>query len=251
MNINTAQGRLQCLTFRPLKILTSTPPVTRARKIAARSVALSPRQDAVLDALRTLSRRNRVPATRAETAAYLGLASDAGIDAHIKTLVERGWAERLQGSQRGVILLREGVPLYEPEALRRSTAPTNAQRHQASEPAWIDCEPLWEALGGVPVLCLWIRDDAMERAGLAAGGIVALSRELDGEGRARTSEGDIVAARVGGEVLLRRIRAIDGARCELRPESRSRKHGAARVDTRAAEVELVGVVTGRILAGAG
>ena len=249
--INTSGARLQRVSFRPVEVLTSTPPVTRARKIAAGSVELSPRQMAVLVALRTLSRRHRVPATRAETAAYLGLQSDAGIDAHIKTLVARGWAEKLQGSQRGVVLLREGVPLYEPEDLRRRRAPTNLRRDQAPEPAWIDCDLLWEALGGLADLCLWIRDDALDRTGLSAGGIVALSRKLDDKGRANIGDGDIVAARVADEVLLRRARIVDATTCELRPESRSRKHRAVRVNTRADDVELVGVVTGRLLAGAG
>ena len=70
-------------------------------------------------------------------------------------------------------------------------------------------------------------------------------------------DGDIVAARVEGDVVVRRVRTIDTATpltrrvrgldattVELRAESTSRRHKTVRYDTRAGDIEIIGVVIG-------
>ena len=153
------------------------------------------------------------------------------------------------------------VPLYEPDQLCANTT----GQAGANEPEWIDfdCEPRLRLFRQVPDLLLWIRGDAMSRAGLADGAIVALARQCDGEGDPILANWDMVAARVGGEVVVRRVRngintttlelrpEITSRRHKLWPESTSRRHKTVRVDTRADDIEIMGVVIGVVLPGPG
>ena len=249
--INTSSGGLQYRSGVTVRIMTSTPPIARSRKIARGSIELSPRQAAVLEGIRTLSKREKVAPTRATVLRELALKSHASVASHIQTLASRGWIEKVAGTERGLILRREGAALYEPEELRRTPQGERPYGAPPPEPTWIDYEVLWEMFVAKPDLCLRIRGDAMSRAGLADGGIVALARRCGEDGKMTFSDGDIVAARVADDVMLRRVHGIDATTVELRPESRSRKHRAIRFDTRTDEVEIIGVVIGRMLAGAG
>ena len=234
-----------------LETMSSTPPVINPRKTKGSAIALSPRQRDVLEAIRTLHKRDGLVPSRAEIAAHLNLKSVPGIETHLQIIARRGWLRIEAGTQRGLVLLREGAPLYEPDALRRRNREVESQRERPAEPEWIDCERLWTIFGQVPDLLLWIRDDAMERDGLADGGIVALARTLDAQRRITVGNGDIVAARIGEDVTLRRVCAIDEATFKLRAESTNRKHKSVRVESDTDDVEIIGVVIGRVLAGAG
>ena len=233
-----------------VQILTSEPPVMQPRRRPASNVALTPRQLDVLHAVRTLHKRDRLAPTRAEVAVHLGLTSETGVDVHLQRIANRGWLAIQPGTQRGLVLLREGTPLYEPQALQRSAKGEGELARDPPEATWIDCEVLWDTFGTKPDLCLRVRGNEMERAGLVDDAIVALRRTVDDEGRMTLAAGDIVAARIGEEVVLRRVHAVDATTFELRPESRSGRHRAVRVDGQT-DAELIGVVIGRVLAGAG
>ena len=215
------------------------------------SVELSPRQAAVLQAIRVLTKSNGIPPSKAELVGHLGLKSSAAVDTHIQTLAARAWVATAPGTQRGLILRREGAPLYEPEALGAILAAPEPRGEHPAEPKWIDDELLWETFGATPDLCLRIRGGAMDRAGLTDGGIVALARKRDEQRKLTIDEGDVVAARIADNVVLRRVHGIDATTGELRPESTSRKHRSVRFDTRSDEIQIIGVVIGRMLASAG
>ena len=194
-----------------VELLTSTPLVTRSRKAKTGSVALTIRQLEVLQAIRRFFRIHGFSPARSELRRQLGLKSHAGVDSHIHTLASKGWVKTEAGVERSIVLRREGAPLYEPDALRPQEPKTGLRGERPPEPTWINDEVLWEIFGAMPDLCLRIR----------------------------------------GDVVLRRVHAIDATTVELRPESRSRRHQAIRFDTRSDEVEIIGVVIGRMLAGAG
>ena len=235
----------------PHGILTSTPRVTQARKLETGNVALTPPQESVLRALREFIRGHGIPPTRAELGAMVGLRYQAAVDNHLQRMAKKGWVEVKYGVERGLVPLREGAPLYEPEDLRPTPACVRLRGERPKEPKWLNYELLWEMFGAMPDLCLRIRDDAMNRAGLADAGIVALTRKPDEAGNMTINDDDIVAARIADDVVLRRVHAMDAGTFELRPESRSRRHRTIWFDTRADEVEIIGVVIGRMLAGAG
>ena len=103
----------------------------------------------------------------------------------------------------------------------------------------------------MPDLCLRVRGDAMDDAGLVEGSIVALARKLDAEERAIVADGDIVAGRIAGDVVLRRVHGVDATTWELRAQSTNPDHTSIRLDARSNDVEIIGVVIGRMLPGAG
>ena len=223
----------------------------RATKTKAGQIELTIRQGEVLDAIRAFIKINGVSPTRAEIAARVGLKHQSAVDNHLRALERKGWARVMYGIERGIRLLREGVPLYEPDDFRRGSAIWNAGIEPAKEPEWIDDDRVWRIFDRTPDLCLRIRDDAMDKAGLTNGGIVALSRAPHGENIEQAQDGDIVAARVGNDVVLRRYHPVDDARTELRPESTNHRHTAIHINRKEDDVDIIGVVIGRIVAGRG
>ena len=149
------------------------------------------------------------------------------------------------------------MPLYEPDDFRSGSAIWDGGGEQAKEPEWIDNDRVWGIFNVSPDLCLRIRGDAMDKAGLTDGGIVALWRSPEGqnpegqnpEGQniGPAQDGDVVAARVGDDVVLRRYRRVDDTRAELHPESTKRRYTVIHID-REKDFEIIGVMIGRIVA---
>ena len=250
-------GSLQTPVDSPL-LLTSTTPMARARKTKAGSYALTERQAEVLEVIRWFVRVGSLPPTRSELAKRLGLTHQSSVDNHLHALAKKGWVELKHGVERGIQLLREGVPMYEPEDFLRSSARTGAFDEEKHEPVWVNYDLLWSMFGAMPNICLRVRGNAMNKAGLTEGGIVALKLVSDakndetpreGENEETLRDGEVVAARVRDEVVLRRYHRIDERTVELRPDSTSHEHQAIRIDTKDDDAEIIGVMIGRMVAG--
>ena len=236
----------------PAEILTSSPPITRSRKIPMGSVELSPRQAAVLQAIRVLTKSNGIPPSKAELVGHLGLKSSAAVDTHIQTLAARAWVATSPGSQRGLTLRREGAPLYEPEELGAILAAPGAAR-RAGRP-----NP-----HGSTTRCCGRRSARRPTCacGSAAARWTAQGSPTAGSWRSRENATSSASSPSTRATLSPRasqtmscsdgVRGIDTTTAELRPESTSRKHRSARFDTGSDDVEVVGIVIGRMLAGAG
>ena len=242
------EGGVQLKSTREIPLLTSSVPVTRSRRQRPGSVELTAPQAEALSFARNFLKANGFSVSRGDLKKGLKLSSDGNAHRYLKRIERRGWLKVAKGIDRGVRLTREGAPLYEPEDFRTTTTTQVRGRDEsAREPEWIDSEQLWRLFGTIPDLCLRIRGDAMERSGLSDGGIVALSLLSD----APVGDGDVVAARVGGDVVLRRYHRINDRTAELRAESRSRRHATIRCVAESEDVEILGVVIGRMLAGGG
>ena len=234
-------------------IITSRTAMTRhARKSRAGSIELTHRQGEVLDTIRRFMRNNGFPPTRADIAKRVHLKHQSAVDNHLYALERKGWARVHHGIDRGICLLREGVPLYDPDDFRGVSALRSAKLEQANEPEWIDNDQVWGMFSTTPDLCLRIRGDAMDKTGLTDGGIVALARSAEGEkpkgqDMGQVQDGDVVAARVGDDVVLRRYRRIDDMRGELHPESTKRQYTIIHIDQEN-DFEIIGVMIGRIVA---
>ena len=223
--------------------------MARVKKTKAGGVELTERQSKVLNAIRIFLINNKFPPTRADLGNMLNLKHQSSVDNHLYALARKGWIVVKPGVERGIALLREGVPLYDPGDFRRGSAILDNLAEAGWEPEWIDYRRVWEIFGAKPDLCLWIRGDAMDRAGLTDGGIVALRRTRKGQDEEPAHEGDVVAARVGDEVVLRCYHRIDEQKAELRPQSTNRKHEPITIDTKKADMEIIGVAIGHIVAG--
>ena len=231
-------------------LLTSRLPVTRTLKEKPGSVEVTSVQEKVLVFLRQYSKEHGFSASRPDMKKNFGLSSQANAHRCLERIQRRGWLAIAPGIGRGLRLLREGAPLYEPEDFRTTTTQVSGRDDTAREPDWIDCDYFRELCGGMPDFCLRVRGDAMNRAGLTESAIVAI--KLTGEDDTPIADGDVVAARIDGDVVLRRYHVVDETTAELRPESTNPEHQVLCVGAASNAVEIIiGVVTGRMLAGAG
>ena len=64
----------------------------------------------------------------------------------------------------------------------------------------------------------------MERLGFVTGSVVAVKAQSDAE------NGEVVVARLEGEVTLERYRRVDERRVQLRPESSNPEHQPIQID---------------------
>ena len=237
-------------------LLTRATPVARARKTKAGSYELSQRQADTLHAIRAYRIRHGFAPTRAELGKALNLKHQSAVDNHLHALAKKGWLEVAPGRERGIRLLREGAPCYEPDDFSRGSGMLGIDDEPTREPVWIQCDGLWELLGIKPDLYMRIANDAMDAAGLPEGGIVALRRSYDPtqdlDPRDYDPEdGDVVAARVGDHIELARFKRIDEQTVELTPQSTNPLHEPRRFDTGTHDFEIIGVVIGRAVKGSG
>ena len=243
---------------RPRCLLTSVTPMAKVRKTKAGSYELTERQSQVLNFIRMWLKVHGIPPTRSEIGHEMGLRNQSGVDNHLHALAKKKYLELKPGFERGIRLLREGVPLYEPKAFLRRSAEVGKFGRPPKEPEWLDYDRLWQIFGETPDVCMRIRCHDMEVAGLTDGGIVALRLARDEESDARDEEseeklqdGQVVAARVGDEVILRRYHRVDERTGELQPESADPDHHPIKFVTETEDIEIIGIVIGRMLAGGG
>ena len=238
--IDRSDGQCQEGIGRCPEILSSTPTVTRARKLKTGSIELTVRQNDALQAIRGFVTTYKVAPARSELRSALGLSKHSSVEKLLHGLERKKWISMHPGVERGIVLLREGIPLYEARALRASASGTHLRGARPEEPTWIDCEALWDALRTKPDLLI---------AGVREGAILALSRRRDEDGRLAVCEGDTIAVRIDSDIALRHVRTVDRNALELRPESRSQR--TVRVDRWADDADIIGVVVGQVLAAAG
>ena len=92
-----------------------------------------------------------------------------------------------------------------------------------------------------PDYLLTVRGDSMNRTGLRDSDIVAVRRTPDPE------SGQVVVARFGDEVTLKRFVRIDERNVELRPESTNRAHKVMKLDLAKHILDIDGVAVGALI----
>ena len=80
-----------------------------------------------------------------------------------------------------------------------------------------------------------------DKAGFASGDIVAVRKQPE------ANDGDIVLARIGEEVTLKRFQRIDAEHVELQPVSRNPEHEPIEIGPTTEDAEIVGIVVGAIV----
>ena len=205
----------------------------RARK-------LTERQQEALGIIRRHLAKRGVPPSRSELAADLGLTNPAGADAHLVALARKGWIEVHAGVERGIQLLREGTPVLDPDELTvvpagtpmAAVEPRGGQRLPNEIKAQFDTEP---------DCFLKVKGQSMSATGIQDGDIVALRYQSE------ASNGDLVIARIGDEITLKRITITREGRVRLEPESYDAGHEPIEIDAETEDWGVVGVVVGAIL----
>lgn len=191
---------------------------------------LTASQSRILQFIRETLDETGMPPTRAEIARAMQYRSPNAAEEHLRTLERKGAIEILKGSARGIRLADGGgLPLVGRVAAGSPIlAEAHVQGHFQVDPNLF--KPKADYL-------LKVRGMSMRDAGIHEGDLLAVHRTPD----ART--GQVVVARVGDEVTVKRLRRR-GAIVELLPENP--EFEPILVDTRRESLAIEGIGVGVI-----
>lgn len=154
---------------------------------------LTARQQQILQLIRDCINETGMPPTRAEIAATLGFRSANAAEDHLKALARKGVIELLPGSSRGIRLLEpEGLPLIGRVAAGQ---PLLAQEHIEEH---IRIDPL--LFHPQADYLLRVHGMSMRDIGILDGDLLAVHQTPSAD------NGQIVVARIGDEVTVKRYR---------------------------------------------
>lgn len=200
---------------------------------------LTKRQGEILDAIKAHIGRHGVPPSRTELARSVRLADASSVTAHLARLADAGRIELIPNKNRGIRVVDQHVPLLGALAEVAAGTPIVCEAHILERvPAAIA-----ERFHPRPDYLLTVRGDSIELTGVTDGSIVAVRKT------AEAKSGQLVVARFGDEVTLKRYVRIDERRVELRPESRNAAHKTLRLDLAKHILDIDGVVVGALITG--
>jgi repressor LexA len=208
---------------------------------------LTARQQQILVLIKQHIADTGFPPTRAEIAEQLGFRSPNAAEEHLKALARKGVIELASGSSRGIRLKRlpddrHSTPSAVQIALSlplvgrvAAGSPILAQEHveasYALDPNLFDERPDY---------LLKVRGMSMRDAGILDGDLLAVRRAQEAR------NGQVVVARVGDEVTVKRLRRR-GQTIELLPENPD--YQPIVVDARSGEFALEGIGVGLLRTG--
>jgi len=209
---------------------------------------LTPRQQEILSLIRQHIADTGFPPTRAEIAGKLGFRSPNAAEEHLKALARKGVIELTSGASRGIRLklLPNAEGGDRPSAVQialslplvgrvAAGSPILAQEHIEASYA---LDP--ELFDDRPDYLLKVRGMSMRDAGILDGDLLAVRRAQEAR------NGQIVVARVGDEVTVKRLRRR-GHTVELLPENPD--YQTITVDARSGEFALEGIGVGLLRTG--
>jgi len=183
---------------------------------------LTARQEQILNLIKEAIDNTGFPPTRAEIAQELGFRSANAAEEHLQALARKGAIEISPGTSRGIRLIGQSVqaaadpvPAVHPGVLMSlplvgrvaAGSPILAQEHveanYAVDPAMFSAKPDF---------LLKVKGWSMRDAGICDGDFLAV-KKVDS-----AKNGQIVVARIGDEVTVKRYRK-SGSKIELLPEN--------------------------------
>jgi repressor LexA len=193
---------------------------------------LTPRQAEILAFIQQTQARSGMPPTRAEIAAQFGFSSTFASGKHLQALEKKGVIELLPGASRGIRVVEQapdGVPLVGRVAAGEPIlAEEYIEDHISIDPRLF--RPQADYL-------LRVHGMSMKDAGIRDGDLLAVHRTPQAE------NGQIVVARVDGEVTVKRLRR-DGGRVTLLPENPD--FSPIKIDPEHGDFYIEGIVVGTI-----
>lgn len=197
------------------------------------------RQQEVLDSIKAYIRHHGMPPTRAEIAEGLGLADASSVSGHLRALARHGRIAIVPHKNRGIQILNDDVPLIGALGEVAAGTPIVCDAHTVERmPAAVR-----DQFRPRPDFLLTVRGDSMEKVGIRDGDIIAVQRT-------RTPEnGQIVVARFGDEVTLKRFVRIDERHVQLQPESHNPVHETMELDLATHVLHIEGVAVGAVIRG--
>ncbi len=192
---------------------------------------LTPRQQQILDLVQSAIERTGAPPTRAEIAAELGFRSPNAAEEHLQALARKGVIELVGGTSRGIRLKDATL-----RALNEARWSQHGKQFSLPLPslAQLTLPLVGRVAAGSPILAqehveqtfvvenslfarrpdylLKVRGMSMRDAGIMDGDLLAVQKASDAK------NGQIVVARLGDEVTVKRLRRTK-AGIELIPEN--------------------------------
>ena len=154
-------------------------------------IKLTPRQNEVLDFIRSYIDETGYPPTRADIAQELGFKSANASEEHLKALARKGAIEMIPGTSRGIKLPdTNGIPIVGRVA---AGSPILAEEHIEDY-----CEIPASFFKPRADYLLTVHGDSMMEGGILDGDLLAVHKTTD------ISNGDIVVARIDDEVTVKR-----------------------------------------------
>ena len=207
-----------------------------------KAIALSPRQSQALDQIRLHIKRFGVPPTRLELRTALKIGNQAGVDRLLDALQRKGWIRLLPSVDRGIQLLREGAPILDPDQLPAVAAGNPIVACDGAEPARLtDFDSFAAHFEARPDWFVRVEGDSLDKVGFRSGDVLAVKRNPE------PRDGDIVVARIGDEVVVKRFCRTDPETIELQPESHNPEHKPISVTPNTIGFEIVGTVVGAVV----
>lgn len=194
---------------------------------------LTPRQEQVLQLIRSYADETGYPPTRAEIARILGFKSANAAEEHIKALARKGAIEIIPGASRGIKLpdVQSGIPIIGRVA---AGSPILAQEHIEDY-----CNIPNNFFSPSADFFLRVHGMSMKDAGILDGDLLAVHKTD------QVHNGQIVVARIGEEVTVKRFkRTGNRAQVELWPENS--EFEVIQVDMRDQEFSIEGLSVGVI-----
>ena len=204
--------------------------------------ALTEKQRQALEAIRASIRERGFAPSHVEIAKAMGLDHSSAVEGHLKALARKGWLTIERSVDRGIKLLREGMPILDSEHLRAVAAGTpSAIEEYRNLPRLNDLESVIGQFQSRPDYFVRVEGDSLDQVGFASGDIVAVRKQPEAR------DGDVVVARIGQEVTLERYERIDASTVELQPVSSNPEHEPIQIGPTTVDGEIVGIVVGAIV----
>ena len=220
------------------------------------SPKLTARQQQVLELVQSAIERTGAPPTRAEIASELGFKSHNAAEEHLQALARKGVIELLGGTSRGIRLKSDTL-----RALAEARLAPFGKQYTLPLPnlAQLTLPLVGRVAAGSPILAqehvdktylmeaamfprrpdylLKVRGMSMRDAGILDGDLLAVQKTKDAK------NGQIVVARLGDDVTVKRLRRTDKG-IELLPENPDFQPILVPLD--AEDFELEGIAVGLI-----
>lgn len=186
---------------------------------------LSRAQKDILSYIRRETESSGIPPTLRMIREKFNYSSLSSPRHHLKILAEKGYINLIKGISRGIELLDTGVPL-----LGEISAgyPVDAEENMEG---YLDIKRYLS--GESSLFCLRVRGDSMSGAGIMDGDIVFVRKQR------AVRDGDIVAALIAGEALVKRFKISEEGLAVLKAENPSYPDISTGKDTL-----VIGKVTG-------
>lgn len=236
----SASGELPVV--KPPRSIRANEPKSSGERKHVKGDELTDRQSKALDIVRQHVRCRGVPPSRTELAREMDLAHPSAVDGHLNALAKKGWIELIPSVERGIRLLREGAPILDARHLPTVTAGTPTVVEESRDlPRLNDFDSISQQFEAKPDFFVRVEGDSLDKVGFSTGDIVAVRHQPEAR------NGDIVLARIGDEVTLKRYERTGPDTVELQPTSTNPEHKPIHVDARTEDVAIVGVVVGAII----